>query len=172
MLYFLKEGAFTARCLFGLLRRLRSINLPNELSENIIDTQLQFRRNFQENAIKLFRELLPLLGGDYPRVVEIALIPDEDDGDVLRVLHAEDLLPHVAEVVEAAEGHDGVHQDEALPVLHVEVAHGRELLGPRSVEDLEHALLAVDLALLAVGILDRGVVLFNKDPLDEKNGDG
>ena len=35
------------------------------------------------------------------------------------------------------------------------------------VEDLEHALLAVDLDLLPVGVLDGGVVLLHKDALHE-----
>ena len=40
------------------------------------------------------------------------------------------------------------------------------------VEDLEHALLAVDLDLLPVGVLDGGVVLLHEDALDKLDGEG
>ena len=172
IIIFLKECALASRLLLRGVLGLRGIDLSDEFRENVINTQLQFRRNFEENAIELLSKSLPLLCGDDTGVVEVALVAHKDDGHVLRVLHAEDLLAHVAEVVEAAQGHDGVHQDEALPVLHVEVSHGGELLCARSVEDLEHALLAVDLALLPVRVLDRGVVLLDKDALHEENGDG
>jgi len=47
---------------------------------------------------------------------------------VLGVLHPEDLLPEVLEVVEGRLGRDGVDESEALTVLHVQVSHRRELL--------------------------------------------
>lgn len=47
---------------------------------------------------------------------------------VLRVLHSEDLLPEILEVVEGGLSGDGVNQSKALAVLHVQVSHGRELL--------------------------------------------
>lgn len=47
---------------------------------------------------------------------------------VFGVLHSEDLLSEVLEVVEGGLSRDGVDQSEALTVLHVQVPHGRELL--------------------------------------------
>lgn len=92
---------------------------------------------------------------------------------VLRVLHSEDLLSEVLEVVEGGLSCDGVNQSEALAVLHVQVSHGGELLLERTstrlswkrsvsrhgqtsggsycsccVEDLQHALLSINLHLL------------------------
>lgn len=156
-----------------LLRGCRGVDLPDELSEDVIDTELELCRHLEEDAVvEALGKLLTLGGGDDTRVVEIALVADKNHGDVLRVLHTEDLLAHVAEIVEATKGHNRVHKHKALTVLHVEITHGGELLGTRSIENLEHALLAVDLALLSVGIFDGGIVLLDKDTLHEENGDG
>ena len=82
------------------------------------------------------------------------------------------MFSQVLQVVEGGLGGDAVHQDEALTVLHVQVPHGGELLGAGSVEDLEHALLAVDLDLLPVGVLDGGVVLLHEDALHKLHCQG
>ena len=94
------------------------------------------------------------------------------------------------QVVECTLSRNTVHQDEALAVLHVEIPHGRELLRPGGVEDLQHALLAVHLHLLPVAVLYGGVVpgmvsvsieqhyhlfsvsLLHEDALDELHGEG
>ena len=47
---------------------------------------------------------------------------------IVGVLDAEDLLAQVLQVVEGALCRDGVDQQEALAVLHVQVPHRRELL--------------------------------------------
>lgn len=47
---------------------------------------------------------------------------------VLGVLHSQDLLSEVLQVVEGGLSCDGVNQCEALTVLHIQVSHGRELL--------------------------------------------
>lgn len=47
---------------------------------------------------------------------------------VLGVLHSEDLLSEVLEVVEGRLSRDGVNQSETLAVLHVQVSHRSELL--------------------------------------------
>ena len=157
----------------GLFGGSRGVDLPDELGEDVVDAELELGGHLEEDAVvEALGELLTLGGGDDTGVVEIALVADKDHGDVLRVLDAEDLLAHVAEVVEATERHDRVHEDEALPVLHVEISHGGELLGTGGIEDLEHALLAVDLALLSVRVLDCGIVLLDEDTLHEENSDG
>ncbi len=49
----------------------------------------------------------------------------------------------------------------------VQVAHGGELLGSGSIEDLKHVLVVVDLDELAVGVLNGRVILLNEDTLDK-----
>lgn len=69
------------------------------------------------------------------------------------------------EVADAREGSarvDAIDQHEALAVADPLVAEGRVLLLAGGVEDLEHARLAVDDDLLAVRVLDGGVVRLNK----------
>ena len=85
-------------------------------------------------------------------------------------LDSQDLLSEVLEVVEGGLRRDGVDEHESLPVLHVEVAHGGELLRAGRVEDLEHALLPVHLDLLPVRVLYRRVVLLHEDALHELDG--
>ena len=46
---------------------------------------------------------------------------------IISVLHSEDLFSQVLEVIEGGLRGDGVDEDEALPVLHVEVPHSSEL---------------------------------------------
>ena len=47
---------------------------------------------------------------------------------ILSVLHSQDLLSQVLQVIEGRLSCDGVNQSEALTVLHVQVSHRRELL--------------------------------------------
>jgi len=166
-----KESALLARLL--VLGGALLVDETDEVMEDLVDVDLELGRGLDEEAVvEALGELLSLLGGDDTHVVEIALVADEDHGDVVRVLDAEDLLTHVDEVVEGAEGDDGVDEDKALAVLHVQVTHGRELLRTGSIENLQHALLAVNFDLLAVAVLDGGVVLLDKDALHELHSKG
>jgi len=97
--------------------------------------------------------------------------------------------------LEGRGGGDRVDEDKALAVLHVQVTHGGELFlrkrrrkkkktrfkhedgnqngyeySAGSIENLEHALLTVDLNLFSVRVLDGGVVLFDEDGLDKLDG--
>ena len=74
-------------------------------------------------------------------------------------------------VVVGALRDDAVDKDKALPRLHVQVPHGRELLRPRSVEDLKNVLLIVNLHLLPVRIFDCRVVFHKEDALDKPHRD-
>ncbi len=100
-------------------------------------------------------------------------------------LDAKNLIPEVLKVVEGWLRCDGIYQHESLAVFHVKVAHSSKLflencnvcpmlllhicLWPycaSSVQDLEHALSAVHFHLLTIRVLNRGVILFNKDALE------
>lgn len=58
-----------------------------------------------------------------------------------------------------------------MAVLHVQVAHRGELLGASGVENLQHALLAVHLDLLAVRVLDGRIVFLDENALHELDGE-
>ena len=92
---------------------------------------------------------------------------------LFRVLDALDLFPVRGDVLEGLCVVDGEDEEEALARPHVLVAHGGVLLLPGGVEDVEQARLAVDDDLLAVAVLDRGVVLVHEvvlDQLDRQRG--
>ncbi len=65
-------------------------------------------------------------------------------------LHPDDLVSHGLYILEALLVDQAVDQDEALAVLDVEIPHGRELLRPRRVQDLQHRRRRIHLDLLAV----------------------
>lgn len=59
-------------------------------------------------------------------------------------LDANNLVTNVVEVRERRLGHNGEDEHEALAVLHVQIAHGRELLRSGRVENLQQALNAIN----------------------------
>ena len=86
---------------------------------------------------------------------------------LFRVLDPLDLLPVGGDVLKRLCVVDGKHEEKALPRPHVLVPHGAVLFLAGRVEDVEQAGLPVDDHLLAVGVLDGGVVLVDKVVLDE-----
>jgi len=136
----------------GLLRHL-AVNLPHEVEEHLVHVDLLAGGGLQEgDTTPVAGEVPALILADHAVVLEVALVTAEDHGDLVGVLHTENLLAKVSEVVEGGLGGDGVDEDETLAVLHVKITHGGELLGTGGIEDLEHALLSVNLNLLPVGI--------------------
>jgi hypothetical protein len=170
---FLQERA--ASLLLGLLLvvGVGLADLPDEVVEDLVDVDLGLGRGLKEGAAaKLAGEALTLLGGDDALVLQVALVSDENHGDRVAVLDAEDLLAEVREVVERGLGNDTVNKDESLAVLHVQVTHGSELLSSGGIKDFEHVLVGVNLDGLAVRVLDGGIVLLNEDALDKLHSKG
>jgi len=144
------------------------INKTDEVVEDLIDIDLQLGRSLNEEAVvEASSHLLTLLSSNDTGIIQIALVAHKDHGDIIGILHAEDLLAHVGKIVESTKSDDGIHKNEALAVLHVKITHGGELLSTGSIEDLQHALLAVDIHLLPIRILDCGIVLLDEDTLNE-----
>jgi len=171
--FFLQERA--ASLLLGLLLvvGVGLADLPDEVVEDLVDVDLGLGRGLEEGAAaKLAGETLTLLGGDDALVLQVALVSDENHGDRVAVLDAEDLLAEVREVVERGLGNDTVDEDESLAVLHVQVTHGSELLSSGGIKDFEHVLVGVNLDGLAVRVLNGGIVLLNEDALDKLHGKG
>ena len=117
--------------------------MPDEIEEDFVDVDLEFGRGFEEGAVELLGEAVPLILADDAFVLQVALVADQHHRDVVRVLDAENLLAQVHEVVERALSRDRVDENETLPVLHVQIPHGRELLRARRVEDFQHTLVRV-----------------------------
>jgi len=154
----------------GLLGDLL-VDLPDEIKEDVIDVNLLPGRSLQEgDTSPAGGKSGSLILSNHAVVLKITLVSAKDHGNLVGILHTEDLLAEVGEIVEGGLGGNGVDEDESLPVLHVEVAHGGKLLGTGSIENLEHALISIDLHLLPVRVLDGGIVFFDEDGLDELNG--
>eukprot|EP01139_Manchomonas_bermudensis_P023301 Amastigsp_a840989_40230.p1 type:complete len:204 gc:universal Amastigsp_a840989_40230:630-19(-) len=161
----LQERAAALLLLLG--RRVCCVDLLDDVVEDVVDVVAGLGRALHERARPLLGLRVALLLLDNAVVLEIALVAHKHKRHSLGVLDAENLLVDVVEVVERRHRSDRVHENEPLAVLHVKVAHRGELLSAGSVENLEEALLPVDLRLLAVRVLDRGVVLVDEDALDE-----
>ena len=91
---------------------------------------------------------------------------------LLRVFDPLDLLPVGGDVLEGLGVVDGEDEKESLPRPHVLVPHGRVLLLSGRVKDVQEARLPVDHHLLAVRVLDGGVVLVHEVVLDQLDGQG
>lgn len=84
--------------------------------------------------------------------LEVALVGDDDNGEVILVLDAQYLLLEGHDLLVGGTRGDGVDEEEALARAHVLLAHGRVLLLTGGVEDIEEGDLVVYHALLSVGI--------------------
>jgi hypothetical protein len=85
-----------------------------------------------------------------PLAVEIALVADDNHGEVVLVFYAQDLLLEGHDLLEALAVGYRVDEQEALAGPHVLLAHGRVLLLAGRVEHVEQRDLVVDDTLLAV----------------------
>jgi hypothetical protein len=77
------------------------------------------------------------LPGDLTLALEIALVADNDHGEVVLVLDSQNLLLEGGDFLEALAGCDGVDEEETLSGPHVLLAHGAVLLLASGVEDIE-----------------------------------
>ena len=99
----------------------------------VVDPNFGLGGGLHEGAVvELPGHVEALVLADHPLVLQVALVAHQHHGHVLRVLHSQDLLAQVLQVVEGGLGGDAVHQDEALTVLHVQVPHGGELFLKRA----------------------------------------
>ena len=84
--------------------------------------------------------------------LQIALVTHDNHGEVVLVLHPQDLLLESRDFLEALSRRDGVDEQEAFASAHVLLSHGRVLLLTGGIEDVEQGNLIVNDALLAVRV--------------------
>lgn len=84
--------------------------------------------------------------------LQIALVADDNHGEIVLVLYPQDLLLESRDFLEALPRRDGVDKQEAFTGAHVLLAHGRVLLLTGGIEDVEQGNLIVNDALLAVRV--------------------
>ncbi len=84
--------------------------------------------------------------------LKIALVADDDHGEVILVLDSQDLLLECGDFFKALAGGDGVDEQETLACAHILLSHGTVLFLASGIEDIEKGDLIVNDTLLTVGI--------------------
>ena len=143
--------------LAGPVVLLHTTNLADELEERLLDVDTGLGRRLQEGDSEGLGKLLTLGSRDLTLRLQIALVSADHDGDGIGVLDTENLFAERGDLLKRRARRDGIHTQEPFACPHVLVTHGRVLLLPSSVEDVEEARLLVDNHLLPVRILNRGV---------------
>jgi hypothetical protein len=98
--------------------------LTDEVEENLVNVNSRLGGGFEELAREFTSEGLTLLGSDYSLIGKIALVSDQDHGDLVNVLDPQNLFSEGRDVVESRLSNNRISQKEALPVLHVQISHG------------------------------------------------
>lgn len=161
-----------AAALFVLLLRVVADD-ANQLMECGVDVERRLLgAGLDVRGPELSGELAALLLAHAAHVHQVHLVGRQQHRVRLPILDAQDLRVEVADVLVALLVGDGVHQQEAVALAHVLLAHRAELLLPRRVQHVEYAPLSVDLGVLYVGVLDGGVVVRHEQLLEELDGDG
>lgn len=102
------------------------------------------------------RQSYRTLSGHLSLTLQVALVTDDDHGEVVLVLDPQNLLLEGGDLFEALPGGNGVDEQEAFAGPHVLLAHGAVLLLTGRVEDIEEGDLVVDVALLPVRVCNSG----------------
>lgn len=97
--------------------------------------------------------------GDHTLLLQITLVGDDNDGEVILVLDAQDLLLEGHDFFEGLARCNGVDEQESLAGSHVLFSHSRVFLLACCIEDIQQSDFIIDHTLLAVGICRRKKIL-------------
>ena len=101
-------------------------------------------------AVGLQIEIWRTLCRNLPLAVEIAFVSNNDHGEVVFVLHPQDLLLECHDLLIALPVGYRVDKQEALASPHVLLAHRRVLLLTSCIENVEEGNLVIDNTLLTI----------------------
>lgn len=90
--------------------------------------------------------------GDRTLLLQITLVGNDDDGEVILVLDAQDLLLEGHDFFEGLARRNGVDEQESLAGSHVLFSHSRVFLLAGRIQDIQQSDFIIDHTLLAVGI--------------------
>lgn len=133
------------------------------VEEGALDVGAVLGRGLDKAHAQLLGEVGALLGRDGAVGGEVALVGHEDDGqgNVGReALHLQHLPVELADPLKRSPRRDAVHQQVGVAVADPLLPQRRVLLLPGRVQHLEYARPVVHVALLAVAVLERGIILF------------
>ena len=110
-------------------------DLTTQVVEGLIDVDATASRGL---VIRLRAPLLSQLEcsalGDNSIFLQVAFVAHHDDGNIIVVFDADDLLSQGGQLVEGVHVGDGENEKKAISLLHVELAHGGELVCAGRVE--------------------------------------
>ena len=110
-------------------------DLPAEIHKDLVDICPPPRTRLVVGRVPpLLRQLVGAGSGDDPVFGEVGLVADDDDGHGRVVLDLDNLLAELGKLVQAVHVGDGEDEQEALALFHVQLTHGRELLGASRVQ--------------------------------------
>lgn len=93
--------------------------------------------------------------GDHTLLLQITLVGNDNDGEVILVLDAQDLLLEGHDFFEGLARCNGVDEQETLAGSHVLFSHSRVFLLACCIQDIQQSDFIIDHTLLAVGICRR-----------------
>lgn len=143
-----------------------------QLLEELLDIVVHLGRGLHEGALPLLGHGLALFRLHLALRL-VALVAHQHDGDALHAaLDLHDLLVDGLQLLQGLLAGDGEDQDEGVALGDGEALHGRELVAPRGVGDLQGADALVAADDLPVGVLDRRDVRVAESAFDKAQDQG
>lgn len=152
-----RAAAIALLLLFGA-----KVHFAYNLGKHLVDVGLVLGAGLDERTTPLRRQRVALRVRHLALVLQVDLVGDEQNGHAFVALDARNQVLHLFDILEGLVVGEAVDDDEALPVLDVEVAHAGKLLRAGGVEDLQHARRVIHFDLLAIKVLYRRVVLLHE----------
>jgi len=142
----------------------------DEGEEALFDINSRLCARFKERAVEALGQIGTLSCSDDSLCCQIALVADENAGNVVILLDAENLRAEGRDFVEGSSGSNIVHHQEALTSTHVLITHSGKLLLSGCVENVQKTSLRINLNLLAVRILNCWIIFIHEVVVDQLNG--
>lgn len=150
--------------------RSPSVDHADQIKEYLVDVRVGFCRCFLEGAVELGCQCGSLVLRDNTFVFCVDFVPDKDDRYVkLFLVRAKNVCPELGGCFKACERGNAIYEHKTLARLHVLITKSRVLFLSCGIHDIEDACGSINFNQLAVRVLDRGIVLFNKVSLNEAN---
>jgi len=147
---FLEDDTPTLLLFLALVTGRSLVNLTDELEEDLVDIDAVFRGCLQKGATELVTQVLALVCGHLPLVLQVALVADDDEGHAVTVLYSADLVSQIRNIIECRVGCNRIDQHKPLSASHVLITHRSQFLLTSGVQYLKHTGLTVDFYLLSV----------------------
>jgi len=151
---------------------LHLADLAHELEEASLVVDFHLGRGLEKGALPCLSQVGTLFMRHLTLLLQVALVADQHNGDFVGVLGAENLVIQRADLLESGPRGDVVNKKKAFAITHPLVLHRAELLLPSGVQNVQQSSLIVNHDLLAVAVLNGGVIFIQKVVSHQTNGQG